>query len=283
MTSEWFANRRTDIDTHTVEFKMVALRALVAIVAAGLGALLSMGRKRVSHKVLCAMVSLAAGALLAVTVIHIIPETMELAGPGFLLPIGSLLFGTAVFAGIGKYVYSLCPACAASASENDSGYLRLGILLMVALGIHSTVDGLAISAGSAAGHGHGAGGVSALAMMILIAVSYHKVPEGMALASLARLAGYTRAKALAVTLLIELTTAAGALIGIIFMGGITSIWLGVILGVVAGSFLYTVGFALLKEMYAHEKGSIILYVLIGFASILLAGFLLSYVGVHDLH
>jgi len=37
---------------------------------------------------------------------------------------------------------------------------------------------------------------------------------------------------------------------------------------VAGSFLYTVGFALLKEMYAHEKGSIIFYVVLGFVSIL---------------
>jgi ZIP family zinc transporter len=177
-----------------------------------------------------------------------------------------------------------CPiACAASASEHGSGYLRLGILLMVALGIHSTVDGLAISAGSAVAHGHGAEGASALALMVLIAVSYHKVPEGMALASLARLAGYTRAKALAVTLLIELTTAAGALIGTFIMGGITSVWLGVILGVVAGSFIYTVGFALLKEMYAHEKGSIVLYVALGFVSILLAGFALTALGVHDLH
>jgi ZIP family zinc transporter len=247
---------------------MVALRAVIAIVAATAGALLAMGRKRVGHRVLCGMVSFAAGALLAVTVAHIAPEAIEMLG--WLPAALSLAGGTLVFAMIGKYVYFLCPACAASASEHDGGYLRLGLLLMVALGIHSTVDGLAISAGMA--------GTSSIGVLILFAVSYHKVPEGLALASIARLAGYGRARALAITVLIELTTALGAFIGIVFLRGVNDFWLGVTLGVVAGSFLYTVGFALLREMYAHEKASIILYVILGFASILALSALIAPLG-----
>jgi len=229
-----------------------------------------MGRSRVSHRMLCGSVSFAAGALLAVTVAHIVPETSEMLGA--VPAAATVLGGTLVFAGIGRYVYFLCPACAASATEHGTGYLRLGILLMVALSIHSTVDGLAISAGSAA--------ASSIGLMVLFAVSYHKVPEGMALVSVARLAGYSRAKALAVTVLIELTTALGAFVGLVFLHGVGELWLGITLGVVAGSFLYTVGFALLKEMYAHEKGSIVLYVALGFASILALTAALSGFGVH---
>jgi ZIP family zinc transporter len=128
------------------------------------------------------------------------------------------------------------------------------------MSIHSTVDGLAISAGSAA--------LSSIGLVILFAVSYHKIPEGLALVSVARLAGYGRWKALGVTVLVELTTALGALIGLLFLNGVSELWLGIILGLVAGSFLYTVGFALLKEMYAHEKGSIFLYLALGFVSML---------------
>lgn len=244
---------------------MIALRAVIAILAAALGGLLGMGKKRISHRVLCGLVSIAAGALLGVTVGHILPETTKMLG---MLPgLASVALGTLAFAAIGKYVYFLCPACAASAVEHDTGYLRLGMLLMIAMGIHSTVDGLAIAAGSEV--------VSSIGVLVLLAVSYHKVPEGLALVSVARLAGYSRAKALGVTLLIELTTALGAFIGLVFLHGVSELWLGITLGVVAGSFLYTVGFALLKEMYAHEKGSIILYVALGFVSILALGTLVE--------
>lgn len=249
---------------------MITLRALIAIIAAGVGGLLGMGKDRVSHKVLCSLVSLAAGALLAVTAVHIVPETFEIAGvfPAIL----SLTAGTLIFAGIGRFVYFVCPACAASAVEHESGYLRLGFLLIVAMGIHSTVDGLAISAGSEV--------MSTIGLLILVAVSYHKIPEGLALVSVARLAGYSRAKALVTTLLVELTTALGAFIGLVFLHGLNRFWLGITLGLVAGSFIYTVGFALLKEMYAHEKNSILLYVILGFVSMLLIGLGLTALGIH---
>lgn len=252
--------------------ELIALRALIAISAATAGGLLGVGRSRVSHRVLCALVSFAAGALLAVTAAHIVPETVGVIGT--LPAAASLVGGTLIFAGVGRYVYFLCPACAASATEHDTGYLRLGILLMIAMSIHSAVDGLAISAGSAT--------ASSVGLLILFAVSYHKVPEGLALASVARLAGYSRGRALATTVLIELTTALGAFVGLVLLRTMNDFWLGITLGVVAGSFLYTVGFALLKEMYVHEKGSIILYVALGFVSILALGSFAHSVGI-DAH
>ena len=246
------------------------MRALIAMIAAAVGGLMGMGRKRMNHHVLCGMVSFAAGALLAVTAANILPETIEMVGS--IPTIASLLCGTLVFAGIGKYVYFLCPACAASATEHDTGYLRMGLLLMIAMGIHSTIDGLAISAGSST--------LSTLGLLILFAVAYHKVPEGLALASLARLAGYSRPKALAVTMLIELTTALGAFIGLVFLHHVSEFWLGITLGVVAGSFVYTVGFAMLREMYEHEKSSIIIFAALGFVSMLVIGYILSNLGLN---
>ncbi|MHB1456418.1 MAG: ZIP family metal transporter [Armatimonadota bacterium] len=242
--------------------------------AAALGGLLASGSKKINHRTLCGLVSFAAGALLGVTIISIIPETFEMLG---IIPaIVCLVVGTLIFAAIGKYVYYMCPACAASATEHDGGYLRLGILMMVAMGIHSTVDGLAISAGSEAAK---LSSTSAAGLLILFAVSYHKIPEGMALVSVARLGGYSRFKAFIVTVLIELTTALGAFIGMFFLNGVDKVWLGITMGIVAGSFIYTVGFALLKEMYAHEKNSIIIYVVLGFLSMVILNLLMIYTGI----
>jgi ZIP family zinc transporter len=191
---------------------------------------------------------------------------------GWIYAAASLAVGTLVFAIIGKYVYFVCPACAASAVDHeDSGFLKLGVLLIIAMGIHSTVDGIAISAGSEV--------MSGIGLLILFAVSYHKIPEGLALVSVARLAGYPRAKALGITVLVELTTALGAFAGLGVLREVSLFWIGVTLGLVAGSFIYTVGFALLKEMYAHEKGSIIVYALLGFASMLAIGSLISSLGI----
>lgn len=263
----------TDIElSHLTALDTVALRAAIAILAATIGGLFAVGRGQISHRLLCGLVSFAAGSLLAVTSANIIPEAAEMTGP--LLATLALVGGMGIFAGIGRYVSVLCPACAASASEK--GYLRLGILLMVAMGVHSTVDGLAIGAGSAASD-------SNVGTMILIAVSYHKIPEGLALVSIARLAGYGRWKALGVTALIEFTTALGALAGLVFVPGESPLILGITLGLVAGSFLYTVGFALLKEMYAHEKGSILVYVTLGFFSMLAIGALFAQFGLGHTH
>lgn len=263
----------TEIDlSHLTAIDTVVMRAVIAILAATIGGLFAVGRRQISHRLLCGLVSFAAGSLLAVTSANIIPEAAEMTGPW--ITTLTLVGGMGIFAGIGRYVSVLCPACAASASEE--GYLRLGILLMVAMGIHSTVDGLAIGAGSAAS-------ASSVGMMILIAVSYHKIPEGLALVSIARLAGYSRWKALGVTVLIEFTTALGALAGLVFVPGESPLILGITLGLVAGSFLYTVGFALLKEMYAHEKGSILVYVTLGFFSMLAIGAILTRFGMGHTH
>ena len=79
----------------------------LAVGGGGLG--ISLGS---SHRRLCALISLGAGTLLGVTVFAIIPETLEmLRWWQFLLAFGS---GYAVFFFISKFVFHVCPACAAS-------------------------------------------------------------------------------------------------------------------------------------------------------------------------
>jgi ZIP family zinc transporter len=244
---------------------MILLRSGVATAAAMVGGGIGASIKHLAHSTLCGMVSLAAGALLAVTAIHIVPEaatTISSTGlPGWPIVAVSTAAGLGVFFLIGKYVYYMCPACAATASERQEGYLRLGVLMIVTLALHSTMDGLAIAAGYAQHD-------MVLGALVLVAVSYHKVPEGLALVSVCRLAGWSRWRALLTTLAVELSTALGAFVGVRALHGASSLAVGVTLGFIAGSFLYTVGFATLREMLVHERGSIVAYALMGAASII---------------
>lgn len=258
--------------------EMILLRAGVATAAAMVGAAVGVSVKNIAHSTLCGMVSLAAGALLAVTAIHILPEAASsigaAGGSGWLLTLLSAAAGLAAFYIVGKYVYYMCPACAATASERHEGYLRLGVLMIVTLTLHATMDGLAIAVGY---ERHD----TVLGALILMAVSYHKVPEGLALVAVCRLAGWSRTRSVLITLAVELTTALGAFAGMKALNGASPLVLGLTLGFIAGSFLYTVGFATLKEMVEHERSGIVAYALMGALSIVVVQAALA--GLHVSH
>lgn len=263
----------------TVAGEIILLRAGVATAAALVGGLIGVSVKNIAHSTLCGLVSLAAGALLAVTVLHVFPEATftiaESVGRGWSLPVATagILLGLGLFYLVGKHVYYMCPACAATASECQQGYLRLGVLLIITLSLHATMDGLAI----AAGYEHGNATLGAL---IMVAVSYHKVPEGLALVSVCRLAGWSRIRSLVITAVVEMTTALGALLGILLLRGASPLWLGLTLAFIGGSFLYTVGFATLKEMVEHESNSILVYAVMGALSMVVIQYALPFAHEH---
>src|SRR5437588_13052713 len=85
----------------------IGLAFLLAVFGASLA--VWMGR---SHKRLCALISLGAGSLLGVTLFAILPESFAaLSWWALLLALGS---GYLLFFLITKYIFHVCPACAAS-------------------------------------------------------------------------------------------------------------------------------------------------------------------------
>src|SRR5208337_354022 len=136
-----------------------------------------------SHRRLCALISLGAGTLLGVTVFGILPESAESLNWWELLL--ALASGYALFAIITKYVYHVCPACAASHFDEATAhrFSEIAAAMMIALAIHCTVDGLALAAGHAAGQ-TGTETGQAAGLSIVVAICVHKVPEGLALGAL---------------------------------------------------------------------------------------------------
>ncbi len=203
-----------------------------AIVGGSIGALL-----RLSHKPLCALISLAAGTLLGVTLFAILPESLTNCGA---LPVAlAAATGYALFFIISKYVHHVCPACAASHFDADAArhFSEIATALIVALSIHSTTDGLVLGIGEQA--------------------PAHKVPEGLALASLLIGAGFHRAIALGWVAAVEATTLLGGAIGFFFVTKTSTFWLGLIMAHVGGGFLYLAAHAVLGEMLKHGKQLVI--------------------------
>jgi len=202
---------------------------------------------RLAHKPLCALISLAAGTLLGVTLFAILPESLS-NSPWWAVALAAAT-GYALFFFISKYVHHVCPACAASHFDADATqhFSEIASALIVALAIHSTTDGVAL------GIGTGAAVPEAVQWSLFSALCIHKVPEGLALGSLLIGAGLGRASALGWVAAVEATTLLGGVIGFFFLAKTSTFWLGLIMAHVGGGFFYLAAHAVLGEMLKHGK------------------------------
>jgi len=217
---------------------------------------------RLEHRALCALISLAAGTLLGVTLFAILPESLG-ACPWWAVLL-ALATGYALFFFISKHLHHVCPACAASHFDADATrhFSEIATALIVALAIHSTTDGLALGIQPRTG-----GTGDATNWSLFSALCIHKVPEGLALGSLLIGAGLYRGAALGWVAAVEATTLLGGVIGFFFLTNISTFWLGLIMAYVGGGFFYLAVHAVLGEMLKHGKKLVLISFFAGIALI----------------
>jgi ZIP family zinc transporter len=221
------------------------------ILAVGGGAISAM--MRLSHERLCALISLAAGTLLGVTAFSILPESWSaMTWWEMTLAFGSGYF---LFWFISKYVYHVCPACAASHFDESTThrFSEIASALVIALAIHSTMDGVALAAGHEA-HGNNSHAANAqLDWSLLLAVCVHKIPEGLALGALLLGAGTPRIRVVTWVAAVEATTLLGGVLGMFFLRDIRAFWLAAVLAHAGGGFVFLASHAVFGELVRHGK------------------------------
>ncbi|HUK81617.1 MAG TPA: ZIP family metal transporter [Verrucomicrobiae bacterium] len=206
----------------------------------------------VSHKRLCGLISLAAGTLMGVTLFSILPEARDsMKLWELLVAFGS---GYVLFMVISKYVYHVCPACAASHFDESTAhrFSEIATALIIALAIHSTMDGVALAAGHEAHETSGK-----LDLSVLLAVCVHKVPEGLALGALLLGAGFKRANVVLWVAAVEVTTVLGGVLGVWVLSDVSRFWLAAVLAHAGGGFIYLALHAVFGELLKHGKGVVI--------------------------
>ena len=208
------------------------LQTGLATLAAFAGGALGVAWSQRAMRRLPLLVGLGMMALLWVTLTDALPDARAvLSGPAFA---AAALSGFFLFWLVSRHVSHICPACALpnfDAATADRLQTN-AVLLMAALAVHSTLDGVAVVVGGPlSGHA---------GREMLLAVSLHKLPEGLALALLLLGAGYSRRRALFWTWAVEATTLAGGLLGALALRGAPASWLGAVFAHVGGGFLYLV-------------------------------------------
>ncbi len=165
--------------------------------------------------------SFAAGVLISVSFIHIIPKSfgMNAKAPIYLLVgyLGLYLFNRFVTAFV--------------CNQHECTDLTIGIIPMIGIGLHSFIDGIIYSVTFNVSIFTGV--LTAIGMVL------HEFPEGVVTFLLLERAGFSRKKAITSSFLAAaFSTPLGTLVSFPFISKIDSTTLGLLLAVSAGALIY---------------------------------------------
>ena len=174
------------------------------------------------------LVPFGGGALIGVAIFWVLPEMAQ-----FFRWSGALLWimgGFALLAIVDRFIYPVCPACS-PAHDHEHCPARLhgfALPLLAAAALHATLDGWSAAAGEA----------SRVSLGLVAGIAAHKIPEGLALAVIARAALGSKGSALLWCVIAQLATLLGAGLESVLAPYLGAPALHALLALAGGSFLY---------------------------------------------
>lgn len=214
--------------------------SLLGSIAGLIGGVIFLFKKSWAATLSIYAVPFAAGVLLAVSVLHLIPEATEVLGSrGFLYVLLAFL-GSFVFE---KYLASM------HHHEGHEGTLQKSTIPLVILGdtIHNVVDGIAIGAAYLTNPSFG--------MIVALSTFLHETPHEIGDFGVLVARGWSKNKTFLANLLSALVTVPAALFVYFFVPDGNAIFIPVMLAVAAGIFLYLGASDFLPEIGEHDSRS----------------------------
>ncbi|MDP2729054.1 MAG: ZIP family metal transporter [Dehalococcoidales bacterium] len=182
--------------------------------------------------------SFAAGALITIALVHLIPESIELTDNALLAVLGSFIVFYLLEASV---VYHACSAIHFTETCPRDIHTK-GPVIFSGLFLHSLVDGVVITAGFEVS--------LELGLLAATGVILHELPEGITSFALL-MQSMSRKTALILSIAVALATPVGAAIALGPLSGLSEAGVGIMIAIAAGSFLYVAASDLIPE--THEK------------------------------
>ena len=232
--------------------ELVLLTALGVGGATAFGAVLGFLFKHISHKFSDAVLSFAAGVMLAAAVIGLVLPSMEY-GRDFALPVtvAGIFCGALCLSLLDRLVPHLHRLSGADQEAHPDQNQKLSkvLLFVMAIAIHNLPEGIA------AGVGFGTDN-TAEALTIAAGIALQNIPEGMVIIGPMLAAGMKPGRTFLVALLTGLVEVAGTLLGY-FAVSISSAVLPFALAFAGGTMLYVISDEMIPETHAHgsERGA----------------------------
>jgi ZIP family zinc transporter/zinc and cadmium transporter len=173
------------------------LYAIAAAAANLLGALAVTSRARWTVRALDAILSFAAGFLISVSLLDLLPGAIERSGArGAGVALVAYVLVHITQHTIGRHFHF--------GEETHQVSSTVSVTALMGLLMHTFVDGVAVASGFGVSTG--------LGTLVFVAVVLHKFPEGLAISSLFIAAGASRAKAIGAALALGVSTIIGVIL-----------------------------------------------------------------------
>ena len=236
---------------------MVIFFSIIAVIftLAGAGAVIKFGG--FSKKTLARALAYAAGVLISVALLDIIPAGFSLDPEA--LSYGMLAALLALFTLENFAAHSSC-----SEFMEDCEVHHMGAVALTAMGLHSLLDGFNIAVGFTPGNVAG--------FNVALGVILHKFADGVTLASLLLHAGKTPRQAVKFSLWLAAATPAGAYLAAPLLRGLPPGSEAFMLGLSGGSFLYIAMADILPRLHKTYDRLTPLIFPLGFATVILVRF-----------
>ena len=204
------------------------------------GGLLLAGSKRLAAKLIKYSTAFAAGALLGVALLDLLPETLE--------HLSSIAVGRWILVGIILFFILEHSLHWFHHHKHEHDHSKSAApLIIVSDTVHNFIDGLAIGAAFLVNPATG--------ITTAVAVAAHEIPQEIADFAILLKAGYARKKVIIINLLSSLATVAGALLTF-GIGASIGLPVSELVAVTAGMFIYIAASDLIPDVHEQAKGRI---------------------------
>lgn len=238
-----------------VDYASIIIFSVLAGISTLLGTLIVLKKKQLSDEGTVQLISFSAGALLGLTFLHLIPEALSLNENA----VFGILGAFACFYFLEQRI--MMHSCVEEECDHHHFERSKGLMGMWGILLHSLIDGALIGIGFEASISLGV--VTALAVLI------HKIPDGISVTSIMVHNHFSKSEAWRGALLTAMATPVGALLASILLQEVAAPFIGIALGISAGTFLYISASDLVPE--THKKFNFWngFYMLFGLAAIFL--------------
>jgi zinc transporter ZupT len=207
-----------------------------------LGAILPLFRQW-SDQQLHRFIAFGAGVFLGAIFLHLLPDTMaEASGilAGSMILTGFLIILLVERIILGSHNVKCGDDC-------DHRHEIVGVIAMIGLSVHSLTAGFGLGVGMTE---------PALGLIIFVAILAHKATASFSLATIFKLANYSRKKNMILILLFSMMTPLGALLSLPFIDSLRDVSLAIPTGITTGTFLYVATIDLLPEAFHDNENRI---------------------------
>ncbi len=232
--------------------QMVLLTALGVGGATVIGAAIGFAFREISHRFSDIVLALAAGVMLAASVIGLILPSLE-GGGAFALPVtvAGIFCGALCLNLLDHVVPHLHRLSGADQEAHPAHTAEIDkvLLFVAAIAIHNLPEGIA------AGVGFGTGDVAG-AVTVALGIALQNIPEGMVVIAPMLAVGMSRGRTFGIALLTGIIEVIGTLLGY-FAVSISTAVLPFALAFAGGTMLYVISDEMIPETHAHgsERGA----------------------------